>query len=77
MKYYVDSIEQVKAEGDSYSEYGKRTKKNTYESALSDFYQGLYNVSTSKNHLYACLAIVDSTGKTYKVERIGTCQTGE
>lgn len=74
MKYYVDSIEQVKAE-EGYSEYGKRTKKNTFESALSDFYQGLYNVSTSKNHLYACLAIVDSTGKTYKVETIGTCQT--
>ena len=76
MKYYVDSIEQVKAE-ESYSEYGKRTKENSYESALSKFYQGLYNVSTSKNHLYASLAIVDSTGKTLKVETIGTCQTGE
>ena len=73
MKYYVDSIEQVKAE-ESYSEYGKRTKKNSYESALSEFYDGLATISKSKNHLYACLAIVDSTGKTLKVETIGTCQ---
>ena len=75
MKYYVDSIEQVKAEGDSYSEYGKRTKKNTYESALTDFYNGLSAVSSSKNHLYACISIVDSTGRTLKFDTIGTCIT--
>ena len=50
MKYYVDSIEQVKAE-ESYSEYGKRTKKNSYESALSEFYDGLATIAKSKNHL--------------------------
>ena len=49
MSYYLDTIEQIKNEDGTYTEYGKREKKATYQEALTAFYTKLTNVSNSSS----------------------------
>ena len=78
MKYYIDTIEQVKGEGGAVNEYGKREVQptaTTMEEALPAFYTKCTNVSNDigegKNHYYADIQISDSTGGSLKREVIG------
>lgn len=82
MAFYIDTIEQVKAET-GVNEYGKREKQNgTYEQALSAYYTKLSNVSNDiiteetpdKNHYFMDIRIVDSKGGVKKKDRVGTFQ---
>lgn len=83
MAFYLDSIEQIKGETEgTITEYGKREKKNTYESALTAFYTALGNISndlitpeTPNNHHYFMdLRIVDGKGGVVKRDSVGTHQ---
>ena len=82
MAFYVDTIEQVKGvEEGTINEYGLRTKKATYESALTDFYTKLGNVANDlieadpeKNHYFMDIRIVDSKGGVVKRDSVGTHQ---
>ncbi len=78
--FYIDTIEQVKGtEEGSISEYGARTKKASYEAALTDFYTKLGNVSNdlitpetpNKNHYFMDIRIVDSKGGVVKKDKVG------
>lgn len=72
MKYYVDQIEQVKTDEEGkYNEYGSRTQKADYNSALVMFYDRLKNVSNSAAHVYFDIKIVDSNGGIVKKDSIG------
>lgn len=72
MKYYVDTIEQIKGEEEgTYTEYGKREKKNDYQSALVAFYDKLMNVSNSATHVWLDIKIVNSKGGIEKKDSIG------
>lgn len=72
MKYYVDTIEQVHGEeAGTYNEYGARTIKNDYESALTTFYTKLTNVSSSASHTWLDIKIVNSEGGCLKKDSIG------
>ena len=82
MAFYIDTIEQVKAET-GVNEYGKREKQNgTYEQALSAYYTKLSNVSNDiiteetpdKNHYFMDIRIVDSKGGAKKKDRVGSFQ---
>lgn len=82
MAFYIDTIEQVKAET-GVNEYGKREKQNgTYEQALSAYYTKLSNVSNDiiteetpdKNHYFMDIRIVDSKGGVKKKDRVGSFQ---
>ena len=82
MAFYIDSVEQVKAET-GVNEYGKREKQNgTYEQALSAYYTKLSNVSNDiiteetpdKNHYFMDIRIVDSKGGVKKKDRVGSFQ---
>ena len=70
MKYYLDTIEQIKEEG-SYTEYGKREKKDDYQAALVAFYDKLKNVSNSASHTWMDIKIVNSEGGIEKKDSIG------
>jgi hypothetical protein len=75
MKYYLDTIEQVKAET-GVNEYGKREKYNDIDSAEVSFYNKCANVRNDigegKNHYYMDIRIVDTTGGVLKKDKIGT-----
>ena len=72
MKYYIDTIEQI-PNGDSFTEYGSREKKNDEQSALTAFYQKLSNVSADigKGHTFMNIKITDSIGTIVKYDQIG------
>lgn len=82
MAYYIDTIEQVKgAEEGAINEYGNRTKKATYDSALISFYttcgnvaNDLVEVDPTKNHYFMDIRIVDSKGGVVKKDTVGTHQ---
>ena len=83
MLYYIDTIEQVKGAGEGeINEYGSRTKKNSYETALTSYYASLSNVANDlisettpdKNHYYLDIRIVDSTGGVLKKDKLGSLQ---
>ena len=79
MAYYIDTIEQVKAEGGGVNEYGKRDKNNgTFEEVLSAYFTKLANVANDigegKNHYYMDIRIVDTTGGCLKKDQVGTRQ---
>lgn len=82
MAFYVDTIEQVKgAEEGAINEFGQRTKKAAYESALTNFYTKLGNVAndlietdSTKNHYFMDIRIVDSKGGVVKRDSVGTHQ---
>ena len=72
MKYYLDTIEQVKGEEEgTYTEYGKREKFDTYQAALTAFYTKLTNVSNSASHVWLDIKIVNSEGGCEKKDSIG------
>ena len=73
MKYYLDTIEQIKGETEgTYTEYGKREKYDSYQSALTAFYTKLTNVSNSASHVYLDIKIVNSQGGIVKKDSIGS-----
>ena len=81
MRYYIDTIEQVKTEEEGgVNEYGKREIQpatNTYEEVLSAYYVKLGNVSndigegSNKKHYYMDIKIVDSDGGILKKDKVG------
>ena len=72
MKYYLDTIEQIKGETEgTYTEYGKREKKDDYNTALTAFYDKLKNVSNSAQHVFLDIRIVNSQGGCVKKDFIG------
>lgn len=72
MKFYLDTIEQVKGEEEGkYTEYGNREKKNDYQTALTAFYTKLTNVSNSAQHVFLDIRIVNSEGGCVKKDSIG------
>lgn len=78
MRYYIDTIEQVKKEGGGVNEYGKReiqNEDNTYEEVLSAYYVKLGNVANDigedKNHYYMDIKIIDSDGGVLKKDKVG------
>lgn len=81
MIYYIDTIEQVKAD-EGINEYGKREQwKLPLEQVEAKFYKKLSDVSAdlisideSKKHYYMDIRIVDSTGGVLKKDVVGTRQ---
>ena len=76
MIYYIDTIEQVKAENDAVNEYGARQQwKLDYQQVLAKYYKKLSDVSADigddKNHYYMDIRIVDSTGGVLKKDKVG------
>lgn len=72
MKYYVDTIEQIKGtEEGTYTEYGTRTKQTDFQTALVAFYDKLKNVSNSAAHVWLDIKIVNSQGGIEKKDSIG------
>lgn len=72
MKYYVDTIEQIKGEEEgTYTEYGARAKQTDYQAALVAFYDKLKNVSNSAVHVWLDIKIVNSQGGIEKKDSIG------
>ena len=74
MRYYIDTIEQLK-DG---TEYGKReiqSAEKTFEEVLSAYYIKLGNVANDLgadgNHTYMDIRIVDSTGGVLKKDGVG------
>lgn len=71
MKYYIETIEQVRQEDDSLVEYGKLEKFADEQSALVSFYQKLTNVANSKAHTYLNIKIMNSYGSVIKYDQLG------
>lgn len=72
MAYYLDTIEQIHGEEEgTYVEYGKREKKEDYNTALTAFYTKLMNVSNSQSHVFLDIRIVNSEGGCLKKDSIG------
>lgn len=73
MKFYVDTIEQIKDAEGAISEYGARERKNDENSALTAFYQKLSNVAADlgKGHTYMDIKITNSEGGVVKKDSVG------
>lgn len=72
MKYYIDTIEQIKGEEEgTFTEYGKREQKPDEQTALTAFYTKLANVANSEVHQYMDIKIVNSLGGIVKKDQIG------
>ena len=80
MRYYIDTIEQVKKEGGGVNEYGARAiqdEDKSYEEVLSAYYVKLGNVandigdSDNKKHYYMDIKITDSDGGVLKKDKVG------
>lgn len=80
MKYYVTTIEQIKQVNqetgkEELAEYGKTTKKNTEDSALSFYYDALSTVSAEMDrggaHTYMKITLDNSIGGHIKGESLG------
>ena len=80
MRYYIDTIEQVKKEDGGVNEYGARAIQNedkSYEEVLSAYYVKLGNVandigdSDDKKHYYMDIKIIDSDGGVLKKDKVG------
>lgn len=80
MRYYIDTIEQVKGEEGAVNEYGKREiqkEDKTYEEVLSAYYVKLGDVandigdSDDKKHYYMDIKITDSDGGVLKKDKVG------
>ena len=73
MKYYIYTIEQTIVEG-GYAEYAKVTTKNTYNTALSTFYNFLSvvagNIEAGKE-TFMDIKMVNSQGGIEKKDQIG------
>ena len=64
MKYYIDSIEQIKGEDGDFTEYGKREKYDNLNTALTKYYKKLSDVSAvlGVTHVYMHSQICNSLG---------------
>ena len=72
MKYYIMTIEQYTAQGaEAKTEQSKVEKKNTYDSALSYFYNTLKTVADSAAHNFLDIKIVQSDGGIVKRDVYG------
>ena len=72
MKYYIMTIEQYTAQGaEQKSEQSKVQKENTYDSALSYFYNTLKTVADSAAHNFLDIKIVQSDGGIIKKDVYG------
>ena len=73
MKYYIMSIEQYTPQGqqDIKAEQSKVQKENTYDSALSYFYNTLKTVADSAAHNYLDIKITKSDGGIVKKDKYG------
>lgn len=72
MKYYVMTIEQYTASGaEAPTEQSKVEKKNTYDSALSYFYNTLKTVADSAAHNFLDIKITQSDGGIVKKDVYG------
>ena len=72
MKYYIMTIEQYTAQGaEKPTEQSKVEKKNTYDSALSYFYNTLKTVADSAAHNFLDIKIVQSDGGIIKKDQYG------
>lgn len=72
MKYYIMTIEQYTAQGaEQKSEQSKVQKENTYDSALSYFYNTLKTVADSAAHNFLDIKIVQSDGGIIKKDMYG------
>ncbi len=78
MRYYIDTIEQVKTEEGGVNEYGKRELQpasKSYEEVESAYFTKLANVSNDigegKNHYYMDIKIVNSDGGIEKKDKVG------
>jgi hypothetical protein len=74
MKFYIDTIEQIKGEEEgTYTEYGNREKVADEQTALTKFYKKLSDVSASlgKAHVYMDIKIVNSLGGSIKKDSVG------
>ena len=72
MKYYIMTIEQYTAQGaEKPAEQSKVEKKNTYDSALSYFYNTLKTVADSAAHNFLDIKIVQSDGGIVKKDVYG------
>lgn len=74
MKFYIDTIEQIKGEEEgTYTEYGNREKVADEQTALTKFYKKLSDVSASlgKAHVYMDIKIVNSLGGIIKKDSVG------
>lgn len=75
MKYYIETIEQTLID-ETLNEYAKVEKYDTLQSATTNFYQKLANVSADigKNHTYMNIKVVNSFGVVVKEDTIGVYQ---
>lgn len=72
MKFYLDTIEQIKGENEGeYTEYGKREAKADEQTAMTAFYTKLANASNSGSHQYMDIKIVNSDGGIIKKDKLG------
>ena len=72
MKYYIMTIEQYTAQGaEKKSEQSKVQKENTYDSALSYFYNTLKTVADSAAHNFLDIKITQSDGGIIKKDVYG------
>ena len=74
MKYYIQTIEQIKGEQEgTYSEYANVSKENTEEAALTKFYKRLSDVSAAlgNTHVFMDIKIVNSVGGCIKKDSVG------
>ena len=74
MKYHVLTIEQINGESEgTYSEYSKSEKKDTFNAALSAFYEKLKNVSADigTQHTFMSIKILNSKGEIEKSDAVG------
>ena len=74
MKFYIQTIEQIKGEQEgTYSEYANVSKENTEEAALSKFYKKLSDVSAAlgNTHVFMDIKIVNSIGGCIKKDSVG------
>lgn len=72
MKYYLNTIEQIKGEEEgAYNEYSGTTKYADEKTATTKFYEKLMNVSNSEVHTWLDIKIVNSEGGVVKKDCIG------
>ena len=80
MRYYIDTIEQVKTDEGGVNEYGARTIQpadKTFEEVESAYFTKLAAVANdigegdSKKHYYMDIKIVNSDGGIEKKDKIG------
>lgn len=78
MKYYIQTIEQIK-KNDALEEYAKIESYTDYNTAYSKFFEKLMNVSNDlgKNHTYLNIKMMVSDGTEIDRKTIGAYDKGD